>query len=104
MKISFIETGQLSGSSVVRISLRSSAILNVQNNENYCFFWSTLASLHPCENDHHNRVSNYNQYFNESNIDAFYHTNEFKCTDMQRFEKLNNLSINIYEKIFLPKW
>ena len=47
--------------------------------------------------DHHNRVSNYNQYFNESNIDGFDFTNGFKCCDMHRFEKLNNFSIKIYE-------
>ena len=29
-------------------------------------------------------------------IDGFDFTNGFKCSDMHRFEKLNNLSINIY--------
>ena len=58
MKKSFYKTGELNGTFYVKIPLRSSAILNVQNNDKYCFIWSILASLHPCENDHPNRVSN----------------------------------------------
>ena len=63
MKIGFYKTGEINGSSYVTIPLRSNAILNIQNNDKYCFFWSMLAYLHPCEIDHPNRVSNYKQYF-----------------------------------------
>ena len=107
MKLSFYKTGVLNGTSYVKIPLRSSAILNIQNNDIYCFSWSILASLHPCENDHPNRVSNYKQYFNELNINGLNFTNGFKCSDMHRFEKLNNLSININELNFYQdgdKW
>ena len=100
MKISFHRTRELNGTSYVKIPLRSSAILNVQNNDKYCFIWSILASVQPCENDHPNRVSNYKQYSNELNINDFDFTNGFKCSDMHRFEKLKNLSINIYELNF----
>ena len=96
MKKSFYKTRELNATSYVKIRLRSSAILNIQNNDKYCFIWSILASLHPCENDHPNRVSNNKQYFNELNINGFDFTNGFKCSDMHKFEKLNNLSINIY--------
>ena len=68
MKISFYKTTELNGTSFVKIPLRSNAILNVQNNDKYCFIWSISASLHPCENDHPNRVSHYIQYFNELNF------------------------------------
>ena len=95
IEISFYKTGELNGSSNVKIPLRSSAILNIQNNDKDCFIWSFLASLHPCENDHPNRVSNYNQYFNEINIDGFDFTNGFKCIDVHRFSEINNLSINL---------
>ena len=61
MKISFYKTTELNGSSYVKIPLRSSAILNNQNNDKYCFIWSILASLHPCENTHPSRVNNYVQ-------------------------------------------
>ena len=60
MKKSFPKTGELNGTSFVKIPLRSSAILNIQKNDKFRFIWSVLASLHPCENDHPNRVANYN--------------------------------------------
>ena len=97
MTISFYNTGNMDGSSYVKIPLRSSALVNIKNDDKYCFLWSILAKLHPCENDHPNRVSNYEPYFNELNIERFDFTNGFRCSDMYRFEKLNNLSINIYE-------
>ena len=65
MKIRFYKTDELNGSSYVKIPLRSNAPVNIKNNDKNCFIWSVLASLHPCENDHPNRVSNYIQYFNE---------------------------------------
>ena len=99
MTISFYNTGNMDGSSYVKIPLRSSARLNLKNNDKYCFLWSILAYLHPCENNS-NIVSSYRDYLNELNIEGFDFTNGFKCSDMYRFEKLNNLSINIYESGF----
>ena len=107
MKISFYETTVLNGSSYVKIPLRSNAILNIQNNDKYCFIWSILASLHPCENTHQSRVNNYLQYFNELNFQSFDFTNGFKCSDVHKFNELNNLSVNIYELNFYQdgeKW
>ena len=43
------------------------------------------------------KVKKYLQYFIESNIDGFDLTNGIKCSDTHRFEKLNSLSINIFE-------
>ena len=90
MKISFYKTTELNGTSYVKIPLRTSAILNIQNNDKYCFIWSILASLHPCENDHPNRVNIYVQYFNELNFQNFDFTNGFKCSDVHKFNELNN--------------
>ena len=101
MKISFYKTSEMNGTSYVKIPLRTNAILIVQNNDKYCFIWSILASLHPCQNDHPNRVSNYVQDFNESNFQSF------KCSDVHRFNELINLSVNIYELNFYQdgdKW
>ena len=107
MKISFYKTGELNGTSYVKIPLRSSAILNIQNNHKYCFNWSFLASLHPCENTHPSRVNIYLQYFNELNFQSFDFTNGFKCSDVHRFNEINILSVNIYESNFYQdgdKW
>ena len=100
MTISFYNTGNMDGSSYIKVPLRSSAILNIKNDDKYCFLWSILAKSHPCGNSHPDRVSNYEPYFNELNIEGFDFTNGFRCSDMYRFEKLNNLSINIYELNF----
>ena len=100
MKIRLYKTGELNGSSYIKIPLRSNVLINMKSDDKYCFIWSILASRHPCENDHPNRVSNYKQYFNELNIDGFGFTNGFKCCDLHRFEKLKNLSIKIYELNF----
>ena len=107
MKIWFYKTVELNGTSYVKIPLRSNAILNIQNNDKYCFIWSILASLHPCENTHPSRVNNYIQYFNELNFQSFDFTNGFKCSDVHRYNELNNLSVNIYELNFYQggeKW
>ena len=37
----------MNGLSYVKISVRSSAILNIENNDKYCFLCSILAYLHP---------------------------------------------------------
>ena len=107
MKISFYKTTELDGTSYVKIPLRSNAILYIQNNDKYCLIWSILASLHPCENDHPNRVNNFVQNFNELNFQNFDFTIGFKCSDVHKFNELNNLSVNIYELNFYQdgdKW
>ena len=101
--IYFYETGELNGSNYVKIPLRSNAILNIENNDRYCFIWSILANLHPCNNNHPNRVSNYKQYFDELNINGFDFANGFKCSNVHNFNELNNLSVNIFELIFFIK-
>ena len=107
MKVRFYKTGELDGSSYLKYPSRSNASINNKNIDKFCLIWSILASLHPCDNDHPNRVSTYKQYFNELNINGFDFTNGFKCSDVHKFEKLNNLSINIFEINFYQdknKW
>ena len=57
-KISFYKSGELNASSYVKLPLRSDALLDFENDGSYCSIWSKIASLHPCNNDHLNRVSN----------------------------------------------
>ena len=71
MKIGFYKTGGLIGSSYIKLPLRSNALINFQIDDKFCFIWLILASLHPCDHDHPNRVSNYKQNFDELNIDCF---------------------------------
>ena len=99
MTICFYKTIEMNGSNYVKIPLRSNAILNIENNDKYCFFWSILASLYPCNNNHPNRVSNYRQYFNELKFQGFDFSRGFKCIDVHKFNKINNLSVNIFELV-----
>ena len=106
MTVYYYKTGIMNGSIYIKFPVRSNAILNIENNDKYCFIWSILTKLHPCNNSHPNRVSNYEQYFEELNIEGFDFTNGFKCSDVHKFEKLNNLS-NIFELNFYQdqkKW
>ena len=107
MTVYFCKTGELNGSNYVKISFRNSASVNTENDDKYCFLWSILAYLHPCNNNHPNRDSNYKQYFNELDVQGFDFTNGFKCGDVQVFNELNNLYINIFELNFYQdqkKW
>ena len=81
--------------------------MNIENIDKYCFIWSILASLHRCNTIHPNRVSNYKQYFDELNINGFDFANGFKCSNVHKFNELNNLSVNMFELIFYQdqkKW
>ena len=97
MKIRFYRTGELRGSTFVKIPLRSNALLKFKNDDRFCFIWSKLTNLRPFKNDQLIRLSTYRQDFEELNIEGFDFTNGFKCSDVQRFENLGILSINIYE-------
>ena len=100
MTVYFYKTNELNGSKYVKNPLRSNAILDIENNDKYCFLWSILAYLHPCNNNHPNRVSNCKQYFNDLNIQGFDFARGFKCSDVHKFNDINNLSVNIFELIF----
>ncbi len=67
--------------------------INVKNNDNQCFKWSVLSALHPTLKDPQ-RVLKYKQFENELNFNNL----EFpiKIDDIPKFEKLNNISINVF--------
>ena len=100
LRIRFYKTGELSGSSFVKIQLRPNSILKIENNDKHCFLWLILAYLHPRENSHPSIVRNYIQYFSELNINRFDFTKGFGRSDLNRFEILKNLSTNIFELNF----
>ncbi|XP_073962457.1 uncharacterized protein [Choristoneura fumiferana] len=69
------------------------ACVNVKNNDNACLAWAIVSALYPA-NKHNDRVSSYphyNQVLNTKGIDF-----PVTIADIKKFEKLNNLSINVY--------
>ena len=101
LRVYLWKTAEMNGSSYVKNPLRSSAILNIENNDKNCFIWSILASLHPFNIGQPSRVSLFRQYSTSLYIQDFDLNNALKCTDVNIFEKLNNLSINIFELSFI---
>jgi len=71
------------------------ACVNVQNNDQKCFMWSILASLHQdIHVTNRFRVHQYTRYENELNFTGI----EFpvKITDVTKFERNNNISIHVF--------
>ena len=72
----------------------SKSIVNIQNNDNYCFLWSILAHKYKVDS-HRERVSHYENYFHELNQGDIQFP--MKIKDIQTIEGLNNLNINVFE-------
>ena len=107
MRRRFYKTDELNGSNYVKFPLRSTATLYKEKKDKYCFRGIMLAYFHACENSHPSRVRSYIQKFDGLNTEGFDLANGFTCSDMHRFEKLNSLSINIFELNFYQdkiKW
>ena len=70
------------------------SIINIKNNDQYCFLWCIFAQLYPVEN-HKDRISKYIIHLNKFNLKGL----EFpmKVKDIPKFENLNNLNINVFE-------
>ncbi|XP_060527092.1 uncharacterized protein LOC132702478 isoform X2 [Cylas formicarius] len=71
------------------------AVLNLQNTDEKCFMWSILAALHPIHwTNNANRVSNYVEFQNELDFTGI----DFpvKLKDISTFERLNEISVNVY--------
>jgi len=69
------------------------ACINVENNDNACFAWALMSALYPA-GKHPQRVTKYSHYSTVFNLKGI----QFPMTMNQipRFEKQNNLSVNVY--------
>lgn len=79
-------------------------VLNIQNNDMYCFLWSIVAFLHPCpEGKRPNRTSSYPHFSRVLKYDNIQFPLALK--DISKFENMNNLTINVYtfdKKTIIP--
>ena len=81
------------------------ATINIKNDDKLCFIWSVLAHLEPADNKNPNRVSNYSKFMKDSYPDKKYinmfseYTYPMSIRDIKKFEKNNNISINVYQLI-----
>jgi hypothetical protein len=69
--------------------------INVKNKDEKCFAWAVLSALHPVDRRNHpDRVSKYRKYYDEYNWSGI--SFPTKITDISKFEKQNNISINVF--------
>ena len=73
---------------------KNKSIINIKNDDQYCFLWCILSYLYPVE-DNKSRKSNYSMPLNKLNLKGL----EFplKVKDIPKFENLNNLNVNVFE-------
>ena len=70
------------------------SIINIKNDDQFCFLWCILAHFFPVE-DHKNRTSSYSMHTNKLILNGL----EFpmKVKDIPKFENLNYLNVNVFE-------
>jgi len=71
------------------------AVVNIKNDDNYCFLYSILAGIRIDLKTHPNRASQYQRRLNELNYDGL----EFplKFQDVAKFENMNpDVSVNVF--------
>jgi len=96
LEVSTVQYLPLGGSTYIPTPITfgcSNSVLNIMNNDEKCFLWSILASLHPSE-DIPELMSHYRQFENELDMtDIEYPVSIPKVSN---FEKQNNISVNVF--------
>ena len=87
----------LKGSSYIQLPKELSnsrrGILNIQNQDNKCFMWSVLASIHPA-NDNRWRVGHYIRYEHELDLTGL--NFPMKVNHIPKFKRQNQISVNVF--------
>ncbi|XP_046737970.1 uncharacterized protein LOC124406578 [Diprion similis] len=82
------------------------AVVNIRNNDSYCFLWSVTAALRPAENKNPNKISSYPHFSEVLRYDSINFPMSLHKNAISKFEKLNGLSINVFDlnetKVELP--
>ncbi|CAP20528.2 Protein CBG23762 [Caenorhabditis briggsae] len=95
LRMSQTKIKPLSGSKYIELPdwiKNKKAVVNVQNKDDKCFMWCILAHLFPVEKDAQ-RVNKYKDHASKINFDGFEFP--FQVKDVDKFEKRNNLAVNI---------
>ncbi|GFY42948.1 uncharacterized protein TNIN_142361 [Trichonephila inaurata madagascariensis] len=69
------------------------AVINVHNHDNFCFKWAVLSALFPVKDNAH-RIQQYETFFNTLDFTGINFPTPLK--DIVKFEKMNEISINVY--------
>ena len=73
---------------------KNQSIINIKNEDQFCFLWSIIAYLYPVENNK-TKTSSYSIYFLKLNLQGL----EFpmKVKDIPKFERFNRINIIVFE-------
>lgn len=96
IEINFNKYNPLRGSSYMTLPLfikNKKAVINIQNSDEACFAWSIMSSKYPSVNNSY-RCTSYPHYSSELVLDNINFPMPLK--DISLFEKLNNISVNVY--------
>ena len=88
----------LKGSSYIEMPtylLNKKAIINVKNNDEYCFLWAISSALIKVEK-HAERTSNYTEKFNELKEQTNSLSFPLKICDIPKFRKLTGINVNVF--------
>ena len=99
LKISGAEFAPMRGKSYIPtpVSIKGKhAIVNIQNEDNRCFEYAIIASQHYTEIDQKSakRPAQYTKWLGKYNFDGC--SMPMEINDINKFEKNNNMSINVY--------
>lgn len=72
---------------------RSKSLVNVKNRDQKCFLYSILAKLYPARHNP-SRVSNYRQYTDKLDMKGIQYP--VKLSQIEKFEKQNQVSVNVF--------
>src|SRR6185295_12422011 len=76
---------------------RNNGVINIQNNDDWCFGWSVLGSLHPVQKNPQ-RISKYQQYVNEINMEDIPIPVPISTPVYKKFEENNpEISLCVYQ-------
>lgn len=96
MEIDINQYTPYSGSSYIatpKLLALKNAMINVKNTDNECFRWAVLSALYPPKKDPQ-RVQKYRTLNTDLNFTGIEYP--VKLNDVSLFERLNNISINVY--------
>ena len=76
------------GKSYVKLPFTHQSVLINKNNDNLCFLWCILACIHPVDSKNHSsRVSKYEKFIDELNVENIDLKDGMKIKDISKFEK-----------------
>ncbi len=76
------------------------AVINIKNNDEYCFLWSIVCALHPAVSNRSSSVtSSYPHFSQVKNLNYEKFKFPMSLKDIPKFEEINKMSINVYSYI-----